>query len=298
MDVRQLRILRELGELGSVSAVAGALHITPSAVSQQLKLLQRQAAVPLTRREGRVLRLTEAGERLSLAGAEVETALARAREIARTLGEAPQGVVRVSAFSSAAMAFYPPLVAAFPGGGAIEVRMADEDVAQAEFPKLTSTYDIVLAHRFAHTSPWPASVHVVPLVEEPLDVALPSGHPLARETRVTAHQAAAEPWITTHAGFPVGAIVDALSAVTGRPVNVVHRVNEFTVAGELVRAGAGMALIPRWTSPRPPGVVLRPLDGVRSMRHIDALVRPENVARPAVRTVLDALRRTGRRFHS
>jgi DNA-binding transcriptional LysR family regulator len=196
------------------------------------------------------------------------------------------------------MAFFPPLVAAFPAGGTVEVRLADEDVAQSEFPKLASAYDIVLAHRFAHTSPWPASVHVVPLVEEPLDVALPSGHPLARETCITAHRAAAEPWITTHTGFPVGAIVDALSAVTGRPVDVVHRVNEFTVAGELVRIGAGIALIPRWTSPRPSGVVLRTLEGVRSVRHIDALVRPENVARPAVRAVLDTLRGAGRRFRS
>lgn len=298
MDARQLRILRELGELGSVSAVAAALHITPSAVSQQLKALQRRAAVPLTRRAGRFLRLTEAGERLSLAGAEVETALARAREIAQALGEDPQGTVHVSAFNSAAMAFFPPLVAAFPAGAAVEVRMADEDVAQAEFPKLTSTYDVVLAHRFAHTPPWPASVHGVALVEEPLDVALPIDHPLADEARITARRAAAEPWITTHAGFPVGAIVDALSAVTGHPVDVVHRVNEFTVAGELVRAGAGIALMPRWTSPGPPGVVLRPLDGVRSVRHIDALVRPENIARPAVRAVLDTLRDTGHRLRA
>ena len=56
MDERQLRILRELGELGSVAAVAEALLVTPSAVSQQLRLLQRGLTVPLTARSGRRLK--------------------------------------------------------------------------------------------------------------------------------------------------------------------------------------------------------------------------------------------------
>jgi DNA-binding transcriptional LysR family regulator len=150
----------------------------------------------------------------------------------------------------------------------------------------------VLAHRFDHTPHWPRTVMAVPLLTEPLDVALPEGHPLARGQSVPALSAAAEPWIATHAGFPFGVVIEALAAVSGRPVTVLHRVNEFTVAAELVRAGVGLALIPRWTAPPPPGVVLRPLTGVRSARRIDALACPENTARPAVREVLSALRRT------
>jgi DNA-binding transcriptional LysR family regulator len=293
VDVRRLRILRELGELGSVRGVSEALRITPSAVSQQLKLLQRGIAVPLTRRDGRRLRLTEEGERLAAAGADVEQALARAREISKRIGDAPQGTVSVSAFNSAALAFFPPLLHRFPPDGPVRVTLTDEDVAQSDFARLTSAYDIVLAHRFEHTPSWPATVTVVPLVTEPLDVALPADHPLARLRSVPAARAAAQPWVTTHVGFPVGAIIDSLSAIIGRPVEVRHRVNEFTVAAELVRAGAGLALIPRWTIPRPPGVVLRPLAGVHSARNIDALVRPEHALRPAVQVVLGECRRVG-----
>ena len=72
MDVRQLQILRELGALGSVRAVADALRVTPSAVSQQLQLLQRSVGVPLTQRDGRRLRLTEAGESLAASAVDVE----------------------------------------------------------------------------------------------------------------------------------------------------------------------------------------------------------------------------------
>ncbi|KUM76005.1 helix-turn-helix domain-containing protein [Streptomyces curacoi] len=87
MDERQLRILRELGELGSVTAVAEALLVTPSAISQQLRLLQRAIPVPLTERQGRRLVLTDAGQALAGAAVEVETALARARH----QGDAPAG---------------------------------------------------------------------------------------------------------------------------------------------------------------------------------------------------------------
>lgn len=61
MDVRRLRILRELADRGSVTAVAAALNFTPSAVSQQLKALSREAGLELTAPDGRGLRLTAAG---------------------------------------------------------------------------------------------------------------------------------------------------------------------------------------------------------------------------------------------
>lgn len=298
MDARQLQILRELGELGSVRAVADALRITPSAVSQQLQLLQRPVKVPLTRREGRTLRLTEAGEALAAAAADVRTALVRARELAENLAESPRGTVSVSAFNSAALALFPALAQAFPPHADIRVVLTDEDVEQRLFASLTATHDIVVAHRFEHTDPWPSTVTAVPLLTEPLDVALPIDHPLARRRSITARAAAREPWIATHAGFPVGAVIDALAIVSGRPVSVVHRVNEFTVAAELVRAGAGLALIPRWTTPATDHVVLRPLADVRSTRRIDALTRPENTTRAAVRAVLATLRQTARSLAS
>lgn len=291
MDERQLRILRELGELGSVRAVAEALHITPSAISQQLKLLQRTVAVPLTERRGRYLRLTEAGEALAAAGAEVHTALARARQVAHDLGGEPSGTVTLSAFNSAALALFPPLLRAFPGTGPVQIHVTDEDVAQEDFPRLTSRIDIVIAHRLDHTPAWPATVTVTPLLHEPLDVALPRSHPLCERGRLHPADVAGEPWITTHDGFPIIASLEAVGAIAGRPLTFTHRVNEFSVAIELVKAGGGLALVPRWTVPRPRGVVLRPLEGLAATRHIDALHRPEQRVRPSTQTVLAKLRR-------
>lgn len=297
MDERQLRILRELGELGSVSAVAEALLVTPSAISQQLRLLQRASPVPLTERSGRRLTLTPAGQALADAAIEVEAALARARQTVEEFLAEPSGTVSLAAFHSAGLVFFPALLRALAASpGAPRLSVADEDVAQERFPKLTRDYDLVLAHRFDHAPPWPRTVAVTPLLHEPLDIALPAGHPLTAKTRLTPTDVAAEPWVTVHDGFPVLALVEAIATAAGRRPDLVHRVNEFTVVAEIVAAGGGIALLPRWTTPRHPDLVLRPLSGVRARRHIDVLYRPEHTARHAVRAVLAELQRAAERI--
>ncbi|MFF4801451.1 LysR family transcriptional regulator [Streptomyces sp. NPDC001351] len=290
MDERQLRILRELGEMGSVTAVAEALLVTPSAISQQLRLLQRAIPVPLTEREGRRLVLTDAGQALAGAAIEVETALERARHTVGEFLDRRDGEVSVAAFNSAAATFFPPLLRALTAPDAPTLALADEDVAQDDFPRLTREYDLVLAHRLDHAPRWPTTVTATTLLREPLDVAMPATHPLAAKRRVTPTDVADEPWITVHDGFPVMATIEAIAAAAGRHLHLAHRVNEFAVVAELVAAGGGLALMPRWTVRPHPALALRPLSGVQARRHIDALYRPERTARRAVRTVLTELR--------
>ncbi|MEU1517422.1 LysR family transcriptional regulator [Streptomyces sp. NPDC005811] len=291
MDERQLRVLRELGELGSVTAAAEALRVTPSAISQQLRLLQRSIPVPLTERDGRRLVLTAAGQALADAAIGVETALARARHAVDAFVERPDGAVSVAAFHSGAAAFFPLLLRGLGTPGSPRVSLHDEDVAQDDFPPLTRHYDLVLAHRLDHAPPWPATATATPLLREPLDIALPADHPLAAKPALTPQEVADQPWITVHDGFPLMATVEAVSAAAGRRVEIVHRINEIAVVAEVVAAGGGVALMPRWTSRPHPAVVLRPLSGIRAARHIDVLHRPERAARRAVRTVLAELRR-------
>jgi DNA-binding transcriptional LysR family regulator len=289
VDERQLRVLRELGELGSVTAVAEALRVTPSAISQQLRLLQRSIPVSLTERAGRRLVLTAAGQALADAAIGVETALARARHTIDEYVEEPDGTVSVAAFHSGAAAFYPLLLRRLGAPGSPRLALHDEDVAQAGFPPLTRTYDLVIAHRLDHAPPWPRTATATPLLREPLDIALPVDHPLAARPSLTAQDVAEQPWITVHDGFPLLATVEAISAAAGRRVDIVHRVNEIAVVAEVVAAGGGVALMPRWTSRPHPGVTLRPLSGIEAHRHVDALHRPEHAARRAVRTVLSEL---------
>jgi DNA-binding transcriptional LysR family regulator len=287
MDLHHLRLLRELGDRGSLAAVARAMHITPSAVSQQLRSLQRSARVPLTERRGRRLVLTEAGRALAAAAIEVSTALDRAGRAVDAYLDNPTTPVTLAAFHSAGLTYFGPLLSR---PGLPPLRCSDQDVPQAGFPALVADYDLVLAHRLAHSPPWPADrLTTVPLIHEPLYVAMPAGHRLASKRSLTADDVAAEPWICVREGFPLEGVLTAIAAAAGRPVNIVHRVNEFTVVAAIVAAGGGLALLPGYTSRPDPGVVLRPLADLPVGRHIDVLARPESLHRVAVRAVLDAL---------
>ena len=286
-----MRVLRELGELGSVSAVAEALLVTPSAISQQLRLLQRTVPVPLTERAGRRVVLTDAGRALAGAAIEVEVALARARHAVAEFVEQPDGGVSVAAFHSAGAAFFPLLLRNLAGPGRPRPALADEDVAQDRFPSLARNHDLVLAHRLDPSPAWPRTVTAATLLREPLDVALPAGHPLASKRRLSPQDVADQPWITVHDGFSLMATVEAISTAANRRLDIVHRINEFSVAAGVVAAGGALALMPRWTTHPHPGVVLRPLSGIHAQRHIDVLHRPERTARKAVRTVLAELHR-------
>ncbi len=295
MDPARLRLLRELGDRGSVVAVAVAMHVSASAVSQQLAALQAGVAVPLTVKRGRRLVLTEAGEALAAASVRVDEALAAARDavgsfLSTTGGPSacPRSTAPVSRSSGRCSRSWRAR------GSGTGVALADADVAQGDFAGLTADHDLVVAHRLPHDPPWPtARLVVVPLLVEPLDVALHAGHPLASTAGITPDQLRDERWISTHAGFPLAGVLDHLGALIGEAPRIVPRVNEFSVAAQIVRAGDAIAVMPRTTGAplAVDGMVLRPVVGATLVRHVDVLARPDALAQAPVRVVLAALKR-------
>lgn len=292
MDSRTLETLRTVGSQGGVTAAAAVLHLTPSAVSQQVALLQREVGVPLTERVGRGLRLTPAGEALADAAVDVAVALERARAACDEFLVRPQGVVRVSAFQSGAQLLLPALLTRMAAVEGITLECTDEDVAQDDFLALTDRMDVVVAHRPDDGLGWAGgtAVHVVPLLREPLDVAVPLDHPLARRTEVRPDDLRDLPWIAVREGFPVATVLGAVAARSGAAPRIVHRVNDFHVVEALVEAGHGVSLLPRYTFGGGARVRLVPLVGVRAGRRIDALLRRDRAERLVVRRVLDELR--------
>jgi DNA-binding transcriptional LysR family regulator len=291
MDVRKLEVLRELSERGTVGAVADAMKVTPSAVSQQLKALERQAGYTLLEASGRGVALTEAGRALARTATEIITAVERAEGRWREFMEQPAGRVTLRTFPTGGEMLLPGLLTRMAERPDVELVCTDEN-GTVDFADLTPDHDVVVADSPTTRDSWhDRKLQVVPLMSEPLDVALPEDHPLARKDSLSAKDVAGETWIGVPHDYPFDSVLEQVVAVTGEPVRVAQRIADNGIVESLVAAGHGIAILPRFTTrEHGNGLVTRPLVGIRAKREITALLRPDRYERPSVRAVVDALR--------
>ncbi|AOW93699.1 LysR family transcriptional regulator [Rhodococcus sp. WMMA185] len=297
MDANRLRVLRELADRGTVAATAQALSMTPSAVSQQLKILAREAGVALLEPEGRRLRLTDAGQALVVRADDVMAALDRASAEMDAYRGSPRGRVRVALFPSGAALLLPALLDLLAGSG-VDVQARDEDLPASAVPELLADYDVVLTHR-DERAPSTSSprVSAEPLMREPIDLILPPDHPLAGQISVRAQQLADESWISVWGGFPVDDVLLSVAAATGVQPRVTMRINDFHVIEQLVAGRHGIALLPRYAITSS-DVIRVPLAGVRAARIYELTHRPDADQVPAVATVLRAFRDVASRIEN
>ncbi|MDH6194053.1 DNA-binding transcriptional LysR family regulator [Mycobacterium frederiksbergense] len=288
MNVERLMLLRHVAERGSIAAAAASSSLTPSAVSQQLKLLARETGVVLLERRGRGVRLTDAGYALVECADDVLAALDRAQAEMDAYRETPRGKVRVALFPTGAAMFLPQLLARTAQVGvAVDGRDIDEPASHA--PALLADFDVVVVHRDERDSaPWGPRYEAVTLMREPLEVVLPPGHRLARAQRIALAELAEEPWIGVRDGLMVDDVLRSLATVAGVTPQVCQRVDDFRVTEELVWAGFGVALMPRYVRTVRP-LPRKSLTGIRVARRIEAVSRTGARSRPAVDAVIGIL---------
>ncbi|MHB9851222.1 LysR substrate-binding domain-containing protein [Streptomyces sp. Tue6028] len=293
-DIRKLEILRTLRERGTVTATARALLMTPSAVSQQLTNLAKQLGVPLLEAQGRRVRLTDAAELVLRHAEAVFEQLERADAELSAYAHGEVGQVRVGAFSTAVPALVVPAVRALRSarpGIAVQVREAEA----AEAYELLGAGAVDLALSLAAQAPTATDARFtrVPLLSDPLDLALPHGHPLATAPYVRLADFAAEPWIFGGSG-PWSDITRSACEAAGFSPHQGHSAAGWTAILAMVEAGMGVALVPRMAAARREGVVMRELAGERPHRHVVAAVRRGAEEGAAVGFVLGALREAAR----
>ncbi|GAA4396514.1 LysR family transcriptional regulator [Tsukamurella soli] len=288
MDVERLRMLRELADRGTVHAAAEAMSLTSSAVSQQLKRLQREVGLELLEPDGRRLRLTEAGKVLVARADEVLAALDRARADMDVLRTTPRGTVRVAMVPSAAVLLLPGLITE---AAAIDVQVIGRDIDQpaADALALLADYDVVVVDRDERdASDWSPRIDATLLFRETLEIVLRPDHHLADSEHIALHELAHCPWISVGIGHMVDDVLRSLAVQTGISPRIIQRINDFRVVEELVLAGVGVALLPRYTTTS--GTLVRkPVDGVEVARRVEAVTRAGAVARPSVAAVIDIL---------
>ncbi|MGI5468791.1 LysR family transcriptional regulator [Streptomyces sp. CA-132043] len=292
-DIKKLRILRTLGELGTVTATAEALHMTPSAVSQQLTGLAKQLGVTLLQAHGRRVRLTDAAHLVLRHADAVFAQLERAD--AELLGylQGEVGEVQVGAFSTAIPALVVPAVERLredlPG---LAVRVREAEAAEAY--ELLSEGSVDLALSLAAHAPTPRDPKFArfELLADPLDVALPAGHPLAAEPGLRLADLAGEPWIFGRSG-PWSEITTTVCESAGFVPEQAHAAADWAAILSMVAAGMGVALVPRMAM-RPErggaGVAVRVLHADQPRRHVVAAVRRGAEDAPGMSRALAALR--------
>ncbi|MFE0062472.1 LysR substrate-binding domain-containing protein, partial [Streptomyces sp. NPDC059003] len=195
------------------------------------------------------------------------------------------------AFSTAVPALVVPAVRALrdahPG---VSVQVREAEAAQAY--ELLAAGDVDLALSLAAQAPSGRDGRFtqVPLLADPLDVALPAAHPLARKRGLTLADLADEPWIFGGSG-PWSDITRGACEAAGFVPEQAHSAAGWTAILAMVEAGMGVALVPRMATPsRRDGVAMRGLGPGTPHRHVVAAVRRGAEAGVGVSRVLTALR--------
>ena len=301
LDVRRLRLLSELHERGTVTAVAQALAYTPSAVSQQLATLEREAGVALLERDGRRLRLTDAGRGLVEHAAAVIARLELAEsELAAAAGEEVAGRVRVAAFQTAASGLVLPLLGAMAAEHPkLRLELIEMEAEEGLDLLRRGEVDLVVAEEYDY-APRPRDPSLVwrELCRDPLVLVLPASHPLAAADPDTVPLAglAGEVWATPRSGTAFDdSMVRACRALGGFEPDRRHRSNDLAVLEQLVAAGEAVALLPSLGRPGGvPGVVVRRAAEAPLERSIFLALRRASAGRAALEAVAGALRAQAR----
>jgi DNA-binding transcriptional LysR family regulator len=287
LELRRLRLLRELHERGTIAAVADALQFTPSAVSQQLALLERETGVRLLERAGRGVRLTDPA--LVLVGhadALLERAALAEADLAAASGTVA-GRVRIAGFQSVSLTLALPAMEALrEQAPRLRCELVVAEPEQALPALALGDLDLVLGDEWQHQPlRLPAGLQRHELFDDPVRLVLPD-----RLKTATLQDLAGEPWATGHAGMAWEEMTRrTCRELGGFEPDIRHRTNDATVSLALVARGLAVALVPSLAVPADrPGVTLRPTSVTR---RILAVIRSADAARPSVQAVLAALRR-------
>ncbi len=299
LNVNRLRIFREVAARGTLAAAAEALFMTPSAVSQQMAVLEREAGVPLLERQGRGVRLTAAGNRLV---ANAETIFAALEHTEADLVDASQGIVghvRVSAFPTAARrVLIPALIALRDNHPNLHISMIDLEPEEALPALKARALDVALTYEWDLLPTLrDAGIERERLFTECVYLALPTSHPLAKKNEaVSMADLAEQQWIVGRDSTSMLEFVRAAARRVGFEPRTDFHSMDIDVILAAVGAGLGVALVPPLALVHDtPDVAIRHVADLEMNRVTWAAIRRGSKYHPGVATVLDALRVEARR---
>jgi DNA-binding transcriptional LysR family regulator len=301
-DPRRLQLLVELDQRGSVTAVAEALAYSPSAVSQQLAQLEKDAGIALTEKVGRRLVLTEAGKRFASHGAEIYAALEVILADVESSNVQLKATLKLGSIESILRTVVPTALTALrenhPG---LRIECQEMEPVNALAALSTGVIDLALVD--SYSSPFIAapdsSLVTLRIATDPILIALAENHHLAGQETLTLAALCEEAWITPELGsaHTKHQIETCLKYGGFRP-DVQHRTNNLGVSLRLVSSGHGVAMIPRLGITDAAGVVYRDVVDAQLSRELFIVLRESSAPRPALSALATAILQSERAVSS
>jgi DNA-binding transcriptional LysR family regulator len=293
LDVKRMRILREVAERASFSAAADALHLTQSAVSQQVAALERETGAKLIQRNRNGLKLTDAGTALV---AHASAVICRLEEAERELADIAglrAGRLRVVSFPTAGATLAARAVGHFNRRHPEVELLLSEAEPEASIPRLRKgDFDLAVVYDFEYVPlPDDRDLKRHALLEEPLEVALPKDHPLAENGAISLEELADETWICGEAPCSCGENVRRACRAAGFEPRVGFQSDDYQVHMALVAAGLGISMMPeKLLTGRHPSLRFLEVVPEPPVRRVWALTLPAEMRSPAVDAMLGILR--------
>jgi len=294
LDVRRMRVLSAVAEHGSIAAAAQALAFTPSAVSQQIATLEREAGVALVERGPRSVRLTEAGRALVAHTDGIVASLAAAEAEIQAIAGLRGGMLRLASFPTAYATIMPQAIAEFRRRHpAVELSLTEADPLASVARIKSGELDLGLMYEYDFV-PFPEddSVEQTHLLDDPIRVVLPKGHRAARRRAVKLDDLSEESWITSTANSSCHEFVSRACRAAGFEPMIGFESDDHGVWQGLVAAGVGVALAPELAlETLYPGVEARPVALSPLKRRIFAVNRAGGRS-PAIEAMLEVIAET------
>jgi len=291
LDIRRLALICEFARRGSIAATAAALGYTPSAVSQQLATLEREAGTALLDRTSRSAELTDAGRRLVGYAERILALVEEAEADLSAHAATPRGRVVVTAFPTAAVAFAPALARSLRRHKELTLRLRQSRSGRGLREVQSGEVDIALVDDWYGRARGYDNLQVFPLLKDPLVLVVPRRHPMADPAvPVDLHALRGEPWMATPEGEPSRLAVDRLLADVGGAQPVAWEFEGLGTILGLVAKGVGIAAVPSLAlAAGGRGIAVRMLPGDPPAREVHAVVRPSSTHRPSVAATLRAI---------
>ncbi|WP_159793207.1 LysR family transcriptional regulator [Puerhibacterium puerhi] len=288
-DPRRLSFLLAVHRAGGVLAAAELLHVTPSAVSQQIARLEAEEGFPVLDRGPRGVTLTPAGRVLAEAAERIEAELVEAHQAIAALGEGVSGTVKIGSFQTAIRAVVAPalgeLAERYP---AVEISVMEHEPAEALRMLRAGDVDLVVLERDSDVdAPAPRGSHDVPLLDEPWRLIVPAGYPAPERVDDLADAT----FVAGEPGTASDRALQRLARTLGTTFTTRHSFYDFDTAIALVAAGQGVAMLPALAleADSVDGVQVVRLAGLGSRRLMLRHRATRHEPSPAVRAVVDTM---------